>query len=53
MSTKNKAIRNIRADDKNIINNDYNEKIKYIRINDVKEIVRNEDRIVKMIENKI
>ena len=53
MLTKNKAIRSIRADDKNIINDDYNEKIKYTRINDVKEIVKSEDRIVKMIENKI
>ena len=53
MLTKNKTIRNIRVNDKNIINDDCNEKIKYTRINDVKEIVRNEDRIVKMTENKI
>ena len=53
MSTKNRAIRNIRADDKNIVNDDCNEKIKYTRISGVKEIVRSKDRIVKMTENKI
>ena len=53
MSTKNRAIRNVRINNKNIVNDSCNEKIKYIRINDVKEIVRSEDRIVKMTENKI
>ena len=53
MSTKNRAIKNVRINDKNIMNDSCNEKIKYIRINDMKEITRNEDRTVKMTENKI